>query len=213
MENINTYMRHYRRGTALLAVGLCVGLVVVTAAAMASWQRRQQAREVHAQHEMYQAVYLFEEENFSSALHGSPRCTGLLDIIKQHSTTKSANLARLYAGVCYMNERDYASALQHLKQFQAKDYLLQARAWALIGDAYAEQGDHAQAAVYYVKAADYRPNAFFTPLYLASAAMAYEAKQQYKAACECYEKIVKNYPDAIEYEEARKHVHRLSRWV
>ena len=213
MENINAYIRHYRRGTALLAVGLCVGLILVTAAAMVSWQRRQQAREVHAQNEMYQAVYLFEEENFSSALHGSPRCTGLLDIIKRYSTTKSANLARLYAGVCYMNERDYASALQHLKRFQAKDYLLQARAWALMGDAYAEQDDHAQAAVYYVKAAEYRPNTFFTPLYLASAALAYEAKQQYKAAYECYEKIVKHYPDAIEYEEARKHVRRLSRWV
>lgn len=203
IQQVTSYIRYRQRGLYLV-----VGIGLAVAVGIFLWHQHQQ--EAAAQREIFQAVYDFEAGNFTQALQGNGTDAGFLDIIQEYSATKAANLAHFYAGVCCMHQRDYAEAIQHLKQFKAQDYLLQARAWALIGDAYTEQQQYPQATVYYLKAADYKPNAFFTPTYLAQAALAYEAQQDYPAALQCYQRIVKGYPQAAFYGEACKHASRLA---
>lgn len=197
-------LRYYWQGLYLL-VGIGLAAIVGTFL----WQRHQHQRDAAAQRDIFQAVYCFEAGNFAQALRSDGTYAGFLDIIEEYGATKTANLAHFYAGICYIRQQDYEEAIQHLRQFKARDYLSQARAWALIGDAYTEQQNYSQAAVYYLKAADYKPNAFFTPTYLEKAALAYEAQQDYQAALQCYQRIVSAYPKAQLYEEARKHASRL----
>ncbi|MEM7382825.1 MAG: tetratricopeptide repeat protein [Bacteroidota bacterium] len=198
---------YWRRFYVLAGMGLAVVVGVFL------WQRHQHQRDAAAQRDIFPAVYCFEAENFAQALRSDGTYAGFLDIIEKYGATKTANLAHFYAGICYMRQQDYEEAIQHLKQFKAKDYLLQARAWTLIGDAYTEQQNYLQAAAYYLKAADYKPNAFFTPTYLEKAALAYETQQDYQAALRCYQRIVNAYSKDELYEEAYKHASRLEALV
>ncbi|MEM9417229.1 MAG: tetratricopeptide repeat protein, partial [Bacteroidota bacterium] len=173
------------------------------------FKRYQRQQNEAAQSEMFQAVYYFEQEAFDKALNGDGVFSGLLDIAKTYRFTQAANLAHFYIGVSYMHQQDYEKAIQHLTKFRSKDFLLQARAWALVGDAYTEQKDYQAGATYYSKAAAYKPNKAFTPTYLTKAALAYEAAENLDAARGCYQRIVQEFPDASQYGIAVKHLARL----
>jgi tetratricopeptide (TPR) repeat protein len=204
VERLAAYLIRRQKSIAIL-----ISLITVVIVGVFLWYRYQEQKVTAAQSEMYQAIYEFEADNFEKALTGDEGYAGFLDIIKDYRYTKAANLAHLYAGIIYIRQANYKEAITYLQRFKAADYLLQARAWSLIGDAYSQQQDYNQASAYYMKAADYQPNEFFTPVYLSKAATAYEAHGKYQAARQCYERIIQNYPQSPWYEEARKHSSRL----
>ena len=162
-----------------------------------------------AQNEMFQAVYYFEADSLDKALSGDGNNLGFIEIIESYSFTDAANLANYYAGICYLKKGEYISAVDHLSQFSGSDLLVQARAYALIGDANVEMGNLDEALTYYNKAASYNPNEYTTPLYLIKAATVYELKEDYKSALKCYTTIVEKYVNSSEYQTARKHKARL----
>ena len=162
-----------------------------------------------AQRDMFQAEYYFQMDSLNLALNGDGNYYGFLDIIDEYAMTDAANLANFYAGACYLKQGEFESALDHLKKFGADDFLIQARAYALIGDAYMEMGDYGSAANYYNKAANYNSNIDFSPVYLQKAALASEKDGDVKSALENYEAIVSKYYGVAEYQEAKKHAARL----
>jgi TolA-binding protein len=87
--------------------------------------------------------------------------------------------------------------------------LVQARAYSLIGDTYMEEGNYEDAAKYYDKAAGYKPNKFFTPTYLMKAGLAYEKANQNDKAKDAYDKVISEYWESSEYQNARKFRARL----
>jgi tetratricopeptide (TPR) repeat protein len=204
-EHIAAYIIRRQKSMAIL-----VSLTLAVMVGVLLWYRYQDQQDRAAQSEMYQATYEFEAGSFEKALTGDESHAGFLDILQDYRFTKAANLAQFYVGIIYMHQASYTEAIQHLQQFKADDFLLQARAWSLIGDAYVQQQAYDQAIKYYLKAADYKPNEFFTPIYLIKAALAYEAKGNYKNACQSYERITKDYPKSSWYEEAAKHASRLA---
>jgi len=163
-----------------------------------------------AQVEMFQATYYFESDSLNLALNGDGNNYGFLDIIDNYSGTEAANLANFYAGVSYLKLGQYEEAIEYLETFSSSDLLIQARAYALIGDAYMELGNYTYASEKYQKAADYKPNKFFTPIYLKKAALAYEKIADYDAALKCYTSIVEEFADSNEVMEAKKQQARLS---
>ena len=162
---------------------------------------------------MFQAVYYFEADSLDRALEGDGNNLGFIEIINDYSLTEAANLAHYYAGACFLKKGEYISAVEHLSKFSSSDLLVQARAYALIGDANVEMGNLDEAVTYYNKAANYEPNEFTTPAYLMKAAVVYELKEDYKSALNCYETIVKEYVNSNEYQTARKHKARLEGMV
>lgn len=185
-------------------------LAVLGTVSFLTWNYQQEKQNTVAQNEMFQAVYQFEAGNYDKALQGEESYGGFLDIIKNYRFTKAANLAHFYTGVSYMHQANYPEAIRYLKGFSAKDFLLQARAWSLIGDAWTEQKNYRQAIKYYVKAAKYKPNEVYSPIYWTKAAVVYEAQADYKNAFKCYQTIVKSYPKALLYQEATKQMDRLA---
>jgi len=162
-----------------------------------------------AMSEMFQAEYYFEQDSLALALNGDGNSLGFKDIISDYGGTESANLANYYAGVAFLKQGDFNSAILYLEDFSTSDLLVQARAYSLIGDAYMEQKDYANAVSFYNKAADYNENKFFSPRYLMKAALAYELMDDKAGAIKSYDRIVKDYWSAGEVQDAKKHKARL----
>ena len=158
---------------------------------------------------MFQAVYYFEADSLDKALNGDGNNLGFLEIIDEYGVTDAANLANFYAGVSYLKQGKFELARLYLEDFNASDLLIQARAYGLVGDSYMEEKKYDDAAKYYNKAANYKPNKYFSPSYLMKEALAYEKLNQNDKARETYDKIINLYWESSEYQNARKFKARL----
>ncbi len=162
-----------------------------------------------AQKDMFQAVRYFEADSLNLALKGDGNNLGFEQIIEDYSGTDAANLANFYAGAISLKQGKYALAILYLEDFKSNDLLVQPRAFSLIGDAYMEQKQYEDAANFYGKASSFNPNKYFTPTYLMKEALAHEKLNQNDKAKEAYQKIIDQYFDSSEYQNARKFKARL----
>ncbi len=185
------------------------GALAIIIAAYFSYNYWITNKNVSAQNEMFQAVYYFEADSLDKALQGDGNNLGFLEIIEDYGMTDAANLAHYYAGASFLKKGEYISAIDHLNEFSSSDLLIQARAYALVGDANMELGNTKDAVRFYMKAADYNPNEYTTPGYLIKAAVANELLEDYGSAFDCYNTIVKEYVNSSEYQNARKQKARL----
>lgn len=184
-------------------------LLILAVVALFFYRGHIEAQNTEAQEEMFQAVYFYEADSLSKALNGDGLNYGFLKIIGDYPRTDAANLANFYAGSIYMNLGEYKSAVRHLKEFSSSDYLVQARAYSLIGDGYMEQGQYAEAASSYEQAVDYKPNESYTPVYLKKLALAQENAGNYTEAAEAYGAIIEDYFKSRLVQDAKKHKARL----
>ena len=82
----------------------------------------------------------------------------------------AANLANYYAGMSYLNLKDYQNAVTYLGDFSSDDKMLGPIAKGGIGDAFVQLDQKEDALEYYEKAFSANINDFTTPLYLMKAA-------------------------------------------
>ena len=185
-------------------------LIVVVIGGYFAYNYFMEDRNREAQSEMFQAVFYFEADSLDLAINGDGNNLGFKDIIDEYSGTDAANLANYYTGVSYLRQGDYKLAILYLEDFSSDDLLVQAKAFSLIGDAHMEQDNFQSASEYYNKAANYKENKFFTPGYLMKAALAFEKMNDNESAIKCYDRIIKNFAEASEVNDAKKHKARLS---
>jgi tetratricopeptide (TPR) repeat protein len=138
------------------------------------------------------------------ALNGDGNNLGFVAIIEDYGITDAATLANYYAGAAYLKQGKFEVARLYLEDFKSNDLLVQARAYSLIGDTYMEEKNYEEAARYYDRAANYKPNKYFSPGYLMKAALAFEKNNQAEKAIEAYDKIIEEYYESPEFQEARK---------
>lgn len=179
-------------------------LIVLIVGGYFGFQYYKDGREVEAQREMFQAVYYFEADSLDLALNGDGNNLGFIDIIDDYGITDAAKLANYYAGVAFLKQGKFEVARLYLEDFNSRDLLIQARAYSLIGDTYMEEDNYEQAARFYDKAANYKPNKYFSPTYLMKAALAFEKNNEQAKAIQAYDKIIKEYYDSPEFQQARK---------
>lgn len=159
-----------------------------------------------AQEKMFQAQFYFKADSLDLALTGKKgKSLGFLQVKEEYPYTDAANLSSYYAGVIYLQKGDFKNAIAQLNDFSSNDVLLQARAYSLIGDANSELNNFAEAKSFYSKAANYKPNKEFTPDYLFKLATASEKANDFPAAIEAYDKILKEYPTSDKVTDAKKY--------
>jgi len=185
------------------------GAILFAVAGYFGFQYYVDTQNAEAQKEMFQAVYYFEADSLSQALNGDGNNLGFIDIIDEYKFTDAANLAHFYAGTSFLKQGNFDAAILYLKDYSSNDLLVQARAYSLIGDAYMEQTKYEDAAAYYTKAANYKPNKYYSPAYLMKAALAYEKLNQNDKAIEAYGKVISDFWDSSEYQNALKLKARL----
>ena len=187
-----------------LVFGLLGGLVLLVLGFL-GYQYWQKSRNAEAAAALFPAVNEFEADSLNKALRGGPNMQGLAAIADDYGSTKAGKLADFYAGVALLKQGKYDQAIESLKNFSSDDLLVQARAYSLIGDAYLEKKDAAEAVSFYKKAADYKPNRYFTPGYLLKLGIAHEAAGEPQEAIKVYDSLLEKYPQAAEAATARRY--------
>ncbi len=190
---------------------LLKALALIVAIVLAGWLVKVSLdnRSSEAAAEMYQAEKYFERDSFELALYGDGNYPGFLDVIASYRMTRSANLARYYAGISYLHLGDYESAIEKLSGFRKRDVVLSTTATGAIGDAWVELGDLEKGADYYKEAANYSDNIFLTPVYLMKAGQVYEALGRHEDALKAWQRIRDDYPESTEASDAIKHIARV----
>ncbi len=203
-------IEHWAERNPKIIVGIAAAIVLL-AGGFFGWKYYIGTQENQAQKEMFQAVRYFEADSLNLALNGDGNNLGFLQIISDYGMTDAGNLANFYAGASYLKQGKFPLAIVYLKDFRANDLLVQARAYSLVGDAFMEQKDFANASDWYNKASGYKPNKQFTPTYMMKEALAYEKQNKNDKAIEVYQKIIDKYWDSNEVQSAKKYKARLEK--
>jgi TolA-binding protein len=196
-----------KSNSKILAGILAVAVVLIGGVLFFQYNTQQQNEK--AQAEMFQAVYFFEQDSVDFALNGDGINKGFLTIIEDYPRTDAANLSHFYTGSIYLSQKKFEDALTHLEEFSTDDYLVQAKAYSLIGDANLELGKTEEAIAQYTKAARTNENKFMSPKYLAKLAVAQEEAGKVEDAIKTYTEIEEKYYESFEFAAARKHKARL----
>jgi TolA-binding protein len=198
----------FLKSNSKILVGILVVAVVLIGGILFFQYNTEQQNE-KAQAEMFQAVYFFEQDSIDFALNGDGINKGFLTIIEDYPRTDAANLSHFYTGSIYLSQKKFEDALTHLEEFSTEDYLVQAKAYSLIGDANLELGKTEEAIAQYTKAARTNENKYMSPKYLAKLAVAQEEAGKIEDAIKTYTEIEEKYYESFEFAVARKHKARL----
>jgi predicted negative regulator of RcsB-dependent stress response len=168
-------------------------------------------KEEKATEALFKAEEYYRIDSLRLALNGDGQNLGFLKIMDRFSGTKAANLSSYYAGVSYLKLDDNQNAVKYLKKFSTDAKPIQQRAYKLLGDAYADQGNGKEALDYYKKAAHHfeedktnSAEALFLAAYLADRVL----KDQ-KEAVDLYKEVKEKYPTTREGNEADKYLAQL----
>jgi TolA-binding protein len=149
-----------------------------------------------------------ETPNYDLALNGDETGAGFLAVADEYGATKAGNLAKHYAGICYLHLGDLEKAAEYLAKYKAVRGLaaevVNAQNLGLQGDVAVEQGDYEKAAKFFKKAVAESENNFTTPLYLYKQGLALAAAGKVAEAKACYKTIVEKYSNSFEARDAEK---------
>lgn len=196
----------------LLIRGILV-IIIVVAAILGYHKFYKQPLQAEALKQMFVAENFFEKDSFNLALNGDGKAPGFLEIIDNYGSTPSGNLAKYYAGLCYLYTGNNENAIKYLDKFSSDDMIFSALAKSNIGDAYMQLGNFKKAGDYYKKAGDENPNTLTTPMILMKAGLAFEKANDYKNALAMYEKVEKEFPTSLEARDIEKYTARAQAHV
>lgn len=193
-------------------VTIVAALVIVIGGGWVAYQQfYQKPKEAAALEAMFRAEDYYRKDSANLALNGDGQSLGFLKVIEKYSGTKAANLAKFYAGSCYIKINENAKAIDLLKDFSTSSDIIQARAYKLLGDAYAESGKNEDALSSYKKAGHYfEKDEVNSPEYLFFAAyFASEVMKNNTEATDLYKEIKKKYPRSQQAYDADKYLAKM----
>ena len=164
----------------------------------------------------------FNNQNFELALNGdSIKSVGLLKIASDYKGTAAANLANLYAGLCFANTEKWEDAVKYLEKYNVSDdQMVSPSAVAALGNAYAhvDKLDKAvsklkEAANLADKRSESGVNNALSADFLLQAGKILESQDKKEEALKLYENIKKKYQGAfiVQSGEIEKYIERASR--
>ena len=149
-----------------------------------------------------------ETPDFALALNGDENGAGFLDVVEQYGSTASGNIAKHYAGICYLRLGNLENADKYLAMYKPVNKLgaevVNAQNLGLRGDIAVENGDYEAAVALYKKAVAASANIYTAPLYLYKQIVVYAALGNKAEAQKCFDTIQAKYPVSAELREAEK---------
>lgn len=191
-------------------IAIVLAVILLSVGAYFGWRYYIGEQEESASAELFPAEQFFRNDSLSLVLKGKDKkYWSAPKVAKEYSLTKSADLAHFYSAIAYLRDGKFKEAIKELESFSSSDKIIQARAYALLGDAHMELNQLDNAINYYRKAANYYTNQFYSPMYLSKLALAYELKNDYKNAIAVYEEIINEHYNSQERPNAQKYKARL----
>jgi len=170
-----------------------------------------QPKEEQAEKAIYKAQQYFAEDSSYKVLHGDGVNKGVLAIMSNYSGTKTANLAKFYAGVSYLKLGKFSDAVNQLKDFTTDSKPVQMKAYGCLGDAYSELNKKTEAIDAYKKAASaFEADETNAAEYLFRAALLSEVSGNSKDALDLYKQLKDKFPATMRGSQADKYIYRLS---
>jgi predicted negative regulator of RcsB-dependent stress response len=171
----------------------------------------QKPNEQKASDSIAKAEEYYRMDSLKLALNGDGINPGFLKIIDRYGNTKAGNLAKFYAGAASLQSGNAASAVKYLKDFDTDAKQIQARAYKLLGDAYAEQGKNNEALDNYKKASHhFEEDKMASSEYLFMAAyFAARVLKNNKEAIDLFKELKEKYPRTEKGFEADKYLAQL----
>jgi predicted negative regulator of RcsB-dependent stress response len=168
-------------------------------------------KEQKAADAIWKAQDYFAQDSLDKALKGDGQFPGFEKIASQYRGTDAGDLASFYTGVIALKSGDNAKAIKYLKDFSGGSGAVQARAYKLLGDAYANSGKNADALSNYKKAAsEFEKDKVNSSNYLIMAAyFADRVMNNKKEAEELYREIKQKYPGTQASDEADKYLSQM----
>lgn len=188
-----------------LISGVVIGIFVLIAAFFGYKYFVQIPEEENAAVALSTAERYFALDSFDLALNGDGQKEGFLQVIDRYSGTKAANLARYYAGSCFLHLGQPQEAVKHLEKFDGKGTEVEAMGAGLLAAAYSESGNNDKALDQYKKAIKL-DNQVLTPFYLRCASIIAYQLGKNDEAIEFEKKIKSNYPTSAQYRDADKYL-------
>ena len=149
-----------------------------------------------------------QNPDFALALNGDENGAGFLDVVEQYGSTADGNLAKHYAGICYLRLGDLENAEKYLSMYKSVNELgaevVNAQNLGLRGDIAVERGEYEAAVALYKKAVAASENVYTAPLFLYKQLLAYVALGNKTEAQKCYDTLQAQYPMSVEAREAEK---------
>ena len=196
-----------RKVSYLLLAVLALGLLIYGYRALVQQPRVAKAAELIAQ-----AQERFESEtpDYALALEGDANGAGFLEVVEQYGSTPSGNLAKHYAGICYLQLGDFENAAAYLAKYSTvkglPGALINAQNYGLQGDVAVELGNYAGALKFYDKAVAAADNNLTAPMYLRKAGLAARAAGNGKQAAAYFQRILDEYPASVDAREAERYL-------
>ena len=189
-------------------IGLAVVIIAVSGG-MAFKYAYLNPKEQKAEAALFKGEMYFQQDSFRLALNGNGAdYIGLEGVIDDYGITKTANVAKFYAGICYKNLGNYEKAISYLKDFSSDDKMLKPAAITAIGDCQVELGNIEDAAASFVKASKVANNDLLSPINLKKAGLAYENLKKFDKAIEVYTTIKEKYFNSPEAADIDKYIER-----
>ena len=186
---------------ALAAIVLVVGAII------AYNYLYKNPRNEKAQAAIYKGERFFQNQEDSLALFGNGNdFIGFENIIKDFSGTKTADLARAYAGISYSRLGNNEKALEYLNKFKGGDFLITPAIEGAMGDVYMNMGDTGKAISHFNNAAKKANDEMLSPIYYNKAGLAYLSVKNYDKAIETFQMIKDKYLNSLQGQEADKYI-------
>lgn len=176
-------------------------------------------RQEKASTALAKAQEAFAQGDFQKALNGDKVQQGFLAVSEDFGGTDAANLARLYAGLCYANLGKWQEAVKYLDDFSTKDdAMISPAATAALGNALAHTGDIDKAISTLKKAAKMADseaeegvNNSLSPTFLIQAARLLESQNKQDEALAIYKEIKEKYVNSAAAADIDKYIERATK--
>ncbi|MEE0804092.1 MAG: tetratricopeptide repeat protein [Prevotellamassilia sp.] len=176
-------------------ISIIAGVVIVVGGYLGYTYGYQQPREEKAQTLCTDGLQFIQNSDFETALNGEGTFPGYIKIADEYSGTDGANLANLYAGVCFAQQNKYQEAIPYLKAYTpGDDQSVSAMALFALAQCYAGVNDVDQAITTFQKAAEQADNSALSPMCLIEAGKLLESQNKNAEALAIYETIKRDYP-------------------
>ena len=176
-------------------ISIVVAVVVIVGGYLGYTYGYQQPREAKAQTLCTDGLQYVQNSDFETALNGEGTFPGYIKIAEDYSGTDGANLANLYAGVCFAQQNKYQEALPYLEAYKpGKDQSVSAMALFALAQCYAATNNIDKAVDTFVEAAEQADNAALSPMCLVEAGKLLESQDKKEEALKLYEQIKSEYP-------------------
>lgn len=186
--------------------------IIVVVAGFYGYKHYASGKEAKAQVAISNAQTAIAAQQFEQALNGDGANAGLLKVIKEYSGTKTANLAKLYAAICYAQTGKTDEAIKMFEDFDQKDdQMISPTSIAALGNCYIQKGNNEKGVELLLKAAKNANNEALSPVFLLQAGQVYESLGQNEKALELYNQIKKDYFRSQICQDIDKYIERATK--